>query len=96
MSSAFRSRNIIYKSVAVLIVGIIVLHCNFNRYIVDDSLTVNNLLVKRSRTAVQILNKFFDSTFVVESLLNRLLWSFIAKNDFQSLCQKCHLTESLL
>ena len=52
MGPTFRCRDIIYKTIGVICIRIIVLHCNFNFYIIFCSFTVDDLLVKRSLTAI--------------------------------------------
>ena len=95
MCTAFRCCNVIYKSICVIAVRVIVLHCNLYCDTVFFTFTVNNLLIKRCLTFIQILHKLFNSAFVVESLLNRLFRSFIFQDNLQIFCQKCHLTETL-
>ena len=95
MCSTFRSRNIIYKAISIIAVRIVVLHSHFYRHIIYHTFTVNDLLIKRCRTAVQVSNEFFDSTFVVERSLFWFFLTVILQYDLQTLCQECHLTESL-
>ena len=52
MGSAFRRCNIIYKTIGIICIRIVVLHCNFNFYVIFCSFTVNDLLVKRSLAAI--------------------------------------------
>ena len=95
MCSTFRSRNVIDKSIRIVTVRIVVLHSHFDRHIIYHTFTVNDLLIKRCRTAVQVSNEFFDSAFVVECSFFRLFLTVVLQYDFQSFCQECHLAESL-
>ena len=52
MGSAFRCCDIIYKTIGVICIRIVVLHSNFNFYVIFCSFTVDDLLVKRSLAAI--------------------------------------------
>ena len=72
---------------------------NFNLYIVLISFKVHDVFIESCLTLVEILNKFLDTTFIVESLNYRLFTFFsskICKRDSKSFCKECHLSESLL
>ena len=70
MSSALRRCNIIYKTISIFTVRIVMLHRNFHCNAVFHPFTVNDLLVKRSFTFIQICDKLFDSAFIVERMLS--------------------------
>ena len=66
MCTTFRCIDIIYKAIAVLCVGIIVLHGNLNHDTIFFTFTVNDLWIQCFFTSVEISNKFPDTTFIVE------------------------------
>ena len=72
------------------------LHCNLNINVIFHSLAVNNLVIKRSLAFIQVSNKLFNPTFIVECMLMDFLFPKIPQLDLQSLGQKCHFTETLL
>ena len=78
MSTTLRRCNIVYKTVSSLIVGVIMLHSNLNCNIIFHTFTVNNLLIERSFTLVQICYKFFNTTFIVEYMLMDLFLTKIS------------------
>ena len=96
MGTALRRRNIIYKAISIVTVGIIVLHGNLNGYIILHSLTVYNLVVKSCFTAVQISDELLDPALVVEILLHKLFPALIPKYNPQSSSQESHLAKTLL
>ena len=72
---------------------------NFNLYVVLISLKVHNVFIKSCLALIEIFNKFFDTTFIVESLNYRIFALFsthICKRNSKSLCKECHFSESLL
>ena len=86
---------IIYKAIAVLCVGIIVLHGNLNHDTIFFTFTVNDLWIQCFFTSVEISNKFPDTTFIVEDFFFFLVCSGISQNDTQTFCQERHLTKTL-
>ena len=95
MSTTLRCINIIYKSIAVLCIRVIVLHGNLYRHTVLLSFAVNDFRVKRFLASVQIAYKFTDTTFIMENFLSFHSFSGIFKRNLQSLCQECHLSQTL-
>ena len=72
---------------------------NFNLYVVLISLKVHNVFIKSCFTLVEIFNKFFYTTFIVECLNYRLFAFFstkIGKRNLKSLGKECHFSKSLL
>ena len=97
MCTAFWSCDIIYKTICVVTVGIIMLHCHLDSHVVYESLTVDNAFIKRRSAAVQIFYKLFDSTLIMKYLLYRLIFRPVVPQDnFKSLREKGHLSETLL
>ena len=95
MGTTFRCIDIIYKAIAVLCVGIIVLHGNLNHDTIFFTFTVNDLWIQCFFTSVEISNKFPDTTFIVEDFFFFLVCSGIFQNDTQTFCQERHLTKTL-
>ena len=95
MCTTFRCIDIIYKAIAVLCVGIIVLHGNLNHNAIFFTFTVNDLWIQCFFTSVEISNKFPDTTFIVEDFFFFLVCSGISQNDTQTFCQERHLTKTL-
>ena len=95
MCTTFRCIDIIYKAIAVLCVGIIVLHGNLNHDTIFFTFTVNDLWIQCFFTSVEISNKFPDTTFIVEDFFFFLVCSGISQNDTQTFCQERHLTKTL-
>ena len=95
MCTTFRCVDIIYKAIAVLCVGIIVLHGYFNHNAIFFTFTVNDLWIQCFFTSVEISNKFPDTTFIVEDFFFFLVCSGISQNDTQTFCQERHLTKTL-
>ena len=89
-------RDIVDESIRCLVVRIVMLHCNLNINVIFHSLAVNNLVIKRSLAFIQVSNKLFNPTFIVECMLMDFLFPKIPQLDLQSLGQKCHFTETLL
>ena len=54
------------------------LHGNLNCNIIFHTFTVNNLLIERSFTLVQVCYKFFNTTFIVEYMLMDLFLTKIS------------------
>ena len=52
MSTALRGGDVIYKSISILIIGIVVLHGHFHSHIVHRSLTVDDIFIEGSGAAV--------------------------------------------
>ena len=85
MSSSLWCIDIIYKAEYTLVVRIVMLESNFNINIILLTLKIQDILVKRRLTAVQIRYKLLDSTLVEEfdfllllrSILFFLLLSFV-------------------
>ena len=96
MSTALRSRDIIYESIRIVAVGIIVLHCNFHIDSVLRSLTVNNLLIERCLAPVQVGNKLLNSAFIVERMLMEFFSSPVPQYNPEPSGQESHLPEPLL
>ena len=73
MGSAFRSRDVIYKTVGTFGVSIVVLHGNFHINIILHSFTVNNIRVKRCLAFIQVSHKLLDTALIMEGLFD---WFF--------------------
>ena len=95
MCSAFRCRNIIYKPIRIICKGIVVLHCYLHDHVIFCSLTVNNILVKRCLALIQIFDKFFDTSLVMERIFLPIFFPEIFQTDLKTLGKKCHFTETL-
>ena len=95
MCTALRCIDVIYKSIAVLRIGVVVLHRNLNRNAVLLSLTVNNLWIQRFFTLVQICYKFTDTTLVVEYFFFLGVFSLISEDNAKSFGKESHLTKTL-
>ena len=52
MGTALRGGDVIYKSIGILIIGIVVLHGYFHSHVVHRSLTVDDIFIEGSGTAV--------------------------------------------
>ena len=96
MCTAFRCRNIIYETKTAVIVRIVMLECYFNIYVAFLSFTVNDILVKRLFSSIEIFNIFFNTTLVVKRFDNRFFLAVIVQYDFNSFGQKCHFTKTAL
>ena len=97
MSTALRRGDIIHESISIITVGIVMLHRHFNRHIIDVSLTIDDILIKRRLAAVQIGDKFLDASFIVEYFLEHaILMPLILKHDLKPSGEERHLTETLL
>jgi len=94
MCTTFWSYDVINVAVGLILISIIVLHSNLNVDIVLCTFAINNLIVKCFVSTVDILNKFLDTTFVVEAFLVWLITSFVCKSDAKSLCKERCLTKS--
>ena len=94
MGTALRRRNVVDETVRIFLIGIVVLHRNLNENAVSFSLAVDDVRVERCFALVQVADKLLDTALVVECFLHYRIRAQIAKNDAQSLGQKCGLAES--
>ena len=95
MCTTFRCIDIIYKAIAVLCVGIIVLHGNLNHDTIFFTFTVNDLWIQCFFTSVEISNKFPDTTFIMKGFFFFLIFSGVFQYNAKTFCQERHLTEAL-
>ena len=86
--------NIIYKAVAVLRIGVVMLERYFHLHTILHALAVNNVIIDRRGTLVQILYKLLNAAFIVVHLGKYRLYPLIGQSNLKSFGQKCHLTQS--
>ena len=67
MCTTLRCLYIINKCVYNLVKAVIMLECYFYLYVILNTLTVYNLTIERLFALVDILNKFLDTTLIMES-----------------------------
>ena len=72
------------------------LHRHLNNYSIFFPFAINDLIIQRCLAFVQISDKLFDSTLVMECMLSDFFFTKILQNNLQAFCKKCHLTQSLL
>ncbi len=94
--TAFRRRDIVDETVAVVVVCIVVLHRNLDVHIADAALAVNDIVVQRGVTLVQVLHVLLDTALIVERLLARGLLTVVCERDLQALREESHLAKTLL
>ena len=75
MRTTLRGIDIIYKAKYTLVIRIIVLEGNFHIHAVFLAFEIQNTLIKRRLTLIQIFNKFLDTTLIIK--LNDLLLAAI-------------------
>ena len=92
MGASLRRINVVYKCVYILGIGIIVLHGHFHIHAFPGSLTVNNLIIDRGLSPVQVCDEFLDSAFIMEYLFF-FFFPVILKDDLQVLRQERCLPE---
>ncbi len=96
MGSALRRCNIVHESIRIVTVRIIMLHRHLDRYIVDHSLTVDNILVESRLAPIQVRHELLNAAFIVKCLFNSaVVRPVVPQHDFKSSGQKCHLPETL-
>ena len=95
MRSALRRIDIVDKSVTVLRIGVIMLHCHLYHDIFPHPLKVKDIFIEGSLALIQVFYKFPDSALVVETFFHRLLSPVVSGNNSQALGQKRDLSESL-
>ena len=71
------------------------LKCNFHKYAVFFTFTVNNLIIQRCIGLIQISHVLADTAFIVERGQNRLFLTDICQRDTKSLCQKSNFSQPL-
>ena len=96
MHAAFRSNDVVDESVGIFLKSVVVLHGNFNVYVIPGALTVNDLVIEGRGRPVQILNELDNSALVVERLLPLFLFPEVRERNSESLGEECHLAESVL
>ena len=75
MSSSLRRIDVIYKAEYTLVVGIVMLESNLNINIIFLTLKIEDILIERGLTVVQIGDELLDSTLVEELYFLLLLRS---------------------
>ena len=95
MCSAFGCGNVVYETVAVLIICIVMLHCHFYINIAFLAFTINDLRMKYILVFIQILYIFLDTALIMEGFFLFKTFSCIYQSDLKSLGKKSHFTKSL-
>ena len=96
MHTAFGRRNIVYETVAVIVICVVMLHGNFDGDFADRAFAVNNVIIQSGIALVQVLHVFLDAAFVMEHFGHRILVAEVGQSDLQTFRQECHFTETLL
>ena len=87
MRAAFRRIDVVDKSIDILIKGIVVLDRYFHHHGILQPFAVNDLLIERRFSAVQVRDEFLDPAFVVECVFS-FFFPVIPQDDLQVLCQE--------
>ena len=96
MHTTLRRRDVVYKAVAVVVVGVVVLHRNLDIYVADVAFAVDDVIVQCGIALVQVLHVLLDAALVVEGFFAGRLLAEIGERDFQALGEERHLAETLL
>ncbi len=70
------------------------LECHFHLHAVLCPFAVDDIIIDRCGAPVQILDKFLNSALIMIGFASDGVLSFIGQSNFQSLCQKCHLSQT--
>ena len=95
MSTAFRGRDIIDETVNIFVVAIIVLKGNLNHHAVFNAFTVDDIIVKRCCSLIQIGDVLLDTTLIMKFRADRFFLTQVCQTDLQTLGQKCNLSKTL-
>ena len=95
MCSAFGCGNVVYETVAVLIICIVMLHRHFYINIALLAFTVNDLRVKYILVFIQILYIFLDTALIMEGFFLLETFSCIYQSDLKTFGKESHFTKPL-